>query len=222
MNRTVSVFITCVFFSTAVAFAIDKKSPTSGPVGFSPFVERVPKTLVKIEMLPILGGKFVFSLDGKETPREVEIKPFWMGKTEITWKQYETWYLQLDLPEMDRKLHKDFDAIARPSQPYGVPDHSWGREARPVLHTTYNAGDKYCLWLSQKTGRKYRLPTEAEWEYACRAGALTNQLDPKAVLEMAWCKDNSKNDDADGDETTHEVATKQPNAFGLDDMLGNV
>ena len=91
-----------------------------------------------------------------------------------------------------------------------------------MLHTTYNAGDKYCLWLSQKTGRKYRLPTEAEWEYACRAGALTHQLDKQAILDVAWCKDNSKNADADGDETTHQVATKKPNAFGLYDMLGNV
>jgi formylglycine-generating enzyme required for sulfatase activity len=186
------------------------------------FTEKVKGTLVKFDMLPIPGGKFVFSPDGKETPREVEIKPFFMGKTEITWRQYETWYLQLDLPEKDRKLHKDFDAIGRPSQPYGVPDHSWGRDNMPVLHTTYNAGVKYCEWLSTKTGRTYRLPTEAEWEYACRAGALTPQVDPKALLEMAWCKDNSKNEAADGDPTTHEVATKKPNAFGLYDMLGNV
>src|SRR5437867_7104527 len=143
MNRTVSLFITCVISFTAVAVAADKKTPTTGPVGFSSYVERVPKTLVKIEMFPIPGGKFVFSPDGKESPREVEIKPFWMSKTEITWRQYETWYLQLDQPEKDRKLYKDFDAIARPSQPYGVPDHGWGRDERPVLHTTYYAGDKY-------------------------------------------------------------------------------
>src|SRR2546421_7347310 len=222
MNRSVFIIVTSIVSFSRLAFAADKKPPTSGTVGFSPFTDRVKGTLVKFEMLPIPGGKFVFSPDAKESPREVEIKSFWMAKTETTWDQYQTWYLQLDLPEKDQKLVKDFDAMARPSPPHGVPDHSWGIEGWPALHTSYNAGVKYCAWLSQKTGRNYRLPTEAEWEYACRAGALTPQVDRKTVLEVAWCKENSQNDEANGDETTHQLATKKPNAFGLYDMLGNV
>jgi formylglycine-generating enzyme required for sulfatase activity len=199
---------------SAFTFADDPKP--------APFTEKIKGTLLKFEMIPIPGGKFVFSPDGKQPPREVEIKPFFMAKTECTWREYEVFYLQLDLPESQRRLTKDADAIGRPSPPHGVPDHSWGRDNRPVLHTSYHAGVKYCEWLSEKTKRKYRLPTEAEWEYACRAAALTNQLDKKTILEMAWCKDNSANEDFNGDETTHEIATKNPNAFGLHDMLGNV
>src|SRR5438128_5847302 len=144
MNRACSILVAILLSSINLALAAESKPPTSGPVGFSPFTDRVKGTLVKFEMIPIPGGKFVFSPDGKETPREIEIKPFWMAKTETTWDQYETWYRQLDLPEKDRKLVKDFDAITRPSPPHGVPDHSWGHEGWPALHTSYNAGVKYC------------------------------------------------------------------------------
>src|SRR4051812_40067375 len=109
------ILIVLLFCICRLTLAADTKPPTTGPVGFAPYVESVPKTLVKIEMLPIPAGKFVFSPDGKEEPREVEIKRFWMAKTEITWDQYQTWYRQLDLPENERKTLKDFDAIARPS-----------------------------------------------------------------------------------------------------------
>src|SRR6185295_8822647 len=121
--KPLCIILIVVLFSTChIAIAADTKPPTTGPVGFAPYVERVPKTLVKIEMVPIPAGKFVFSADGKEAPREIEIKRFWIAKTEITWDQYQTWYRQLDLPEGERKLLKDFDAIARPSPPHGVPD----------------------------------------------------------------------------------------------------
>src|SRR6266480_4456791 len=119
MKRICYILIPILFASIGLLFAAENKPPASGPVGFSLYVERVPKTLVKFEMLPIPGGKFVFSPDGKESPREVEIKSFWMAKTETTWDQYQTWYLQLDLPEKDRKLVKDFDAMVRPSPPHG-------------------------------------------------------------------------------------------------------
>src|SRR5438067_9473508 len=109
MNRSIFIVVMSIFFFTVLTLAAESKPPTSGPVGFSPFTDRVKGTLVKFEMLPIPGGKFVFSPDAKESPREVEIKSFWMAKTETTWDQYQTWYLQLDLPEKDRKLVKDFD-----------------------------------------------------------------------------------------------------------------
>src|SRR5256885_12404004 len=106
MNRSIFIILTSIVFFTVLTLAAESKPPISGPVGFSPFTDRVKGTLVKFEMLPIPGGKFVFSPDGKETSREVEIKSFWMAKTETTWDQYETWYRQLDLPEQDRNLLK--------------------------------------------------------------------------------------------------------------------
>ena len=83
---------------------------------------------------------------------------------------------------------------------------------------TYHAAEQYCHWLSAKTGKRYRLPTEAEWEYACRAGMSGRSSashPPSDLSKYAWTWENA-------DDKTHPVATREPNAWGLDDMLGNV
>jgi formylglycine-generating enzyme required for sulfatase activity len=219
-----AALVLTIVLSAAPLLANEQDTRELAPEDLKPYTEHIPKTLTKFDMVPIKGGKMLFSEDGKKEPTEVEIKPFWMAKTECTWREYETFYLQLDLPEKERRLTKDADGIGRPSPPHGTPDHSWGRDGYPVLHTSYHAGMKYCEWLSQKTGKKYRMPTEVEWEYACRAGepGPAQKLDKDKVLEMAWVKENSENDEHHKDNTTHPVATKKPNAFGLYDMLGNV
>src|SRR2546429_6592079 len=128
MRRSLCILV--VAFMSLNAHAADKKPPTTGPIGFSKFEERIPGTLVKFEMLPIPPGKFLFSPDGKSTPQELEIKRFWMAKYECRWLDYDAYHLQLDLPEKNRKFVKGAaaDAIARPSPPYSAPDHSWGRD----------------------------------------------------------------------------------------------
>ena len=124
----------------------------------------------------------------------VPVGDVWVGKTEVTWDEFETYYLSE--PE-------DADAVVRPSPSYEPYDRGWGRGGRPAVGISRNAAQRYCEWLSRKTGRTYRLPTEAEWTRACGAAQCG-----------AWIRSNSGG-------MTREVATKTPNAHGLFDMLGN-
>ncbi|MBL7223614.1 MAG: formylglycine-generating enzyme family protein [Candidatus Brocadiae bacterium] len=126
-----------------------------------------------------------------------------------------------DLKKVDNlKLAKIYgvDAIGSPTPIYGDLTMGWGGGKRPVIAPTWVNAVNFCRWLSKKTGKKYRLPTEAEWEYACRAGTTTAYSfgkDDSDIDDYAWYEDNS-------DEQTHPVGSKKPNAFGLFDMHGNV
>ncbi len=142
----------------------------------------------------------------------VAIKPVWMGKNEVTWDEYDHYAFQLD-GAGDPKIGA-LDAVARPSKPYGAPDRGFGHKGYPALSMTIHAAQEYCRWLSAKTGKKFRLPTALEWEFACRAGAA-GKLSKEKLDQQAWYWDNAE-------DKTHPVAAKAPNAWGLHDMLGNV
>jgi len=196
------------------------------------YTETIPGTELKFEMLPIPGGKFLLGSPDDEDDRqedegpqvEVEVEPFWMAKCEVTWDEYDTWSFQLDIQR--RKLKKEeptywdtwADAIARPTNPYSDMTFEMGHDGYPAICMTQLAAKMYCKWLSAKTGRYYRLPTEAEWEYACRAGTTTAYSfgdDPDDLEDYAWYFDNS-------DDGYQKVGTKKPNPWGLHDMHGNV
>ncbi len=180
------------------------------------FVQEIPGTTVKFELVFIPDGEFVFADPTKGgQKRKVKVKGFWLGRTEVTWDEYDVFLYKLDLTEDEEE---ETDAYARPSRPYGAPDMGWGHHGYPAINIHYQAAEQYCRWLSYKTKRKFRLPTEIEWEYACRAGSVWEAapFKDKALLDrLAWFANNSQN-------KTNPVAQKQPNPWGLYDMLGNV
>lgn len=182
-----------------------------GPDGkkLEPYAEPLPKSTAKIQMVPVPGGKI--TINGKE----VEIKPFYMAKTETAWEQYDPFYESgTPTPAYDQTDWPE-DAIARPSKSYILPDLGWGHKGFPAINVSYLSVTMYCRWLSKETGKKYRLPTEAEWEWACRAGVTGEwKMTPAELDKIAWHRENS-------DKMSHPVGTKRPNRFGLHDMLGN-
>jgi len=197
-----------------------------------PYTEIIPGTDEKFDMMPIPGGKFLMGSPKDEEDRkddegpqhEVVVKPFWMGKCEVTWGEYEQWSMGLDVQRRKLRGGKPTDrdnladALTRPTMPYSDMTFEMGKNGRPAICMTQLAAQMYCKWLSAKTGRYYRVPTEAEWEYAARAGTTTAYSfgdDPDDLDDYAWYFDNS-------DEKYHKVGTKKPNPWGLYDMHGNV
>jgi formylglycine-generating enzyme required for sulfatase activity len=209
-----------------------KDAIAASPAEMKPYTEPLEHTTFKLEMLPIAGGKFVMGSPDTEADRrddegpqhEVEVSPFWMSKHEITWNQYEVWSERVDslrraaYGKSSSPRDKIADSVTRPTPPYTDMSFGMGRENNPAICMTQHAARMYCTWLSTKTGRYYRLPTEAEWEYACRAGTTSAYSfgdDPAGIGDYAWFTDNS-------DGKYHPVGQKKPNPWGLYDMHGNV
>lgn len=171
------------------------------------YTDTIPGTLVAFDMVPVPAG--TVTLETPEGPKEVEVGPFWMRKTEVTWDEFDVYAFLEDVEEINGEL------IIRPSKPYGAPDRGFGHKGYAALSMSYGVAATYAQWLSLKTGDTYRLPTEAEWEYACRAGLLEDPgADKEKLEEVAWYWDNAF-------DKTHPVASLQPNPWGLYDMLGN-
>lgn len=206
--------------------------PKVDPLKHKGYTETIPGTKVQFEMVPIPGGTYLMgSPDGEpgrskdEGPQHsVTIKPFWMGKLELTWDEYDVWREDPTAVVGPGKNTpgpqgaQNADAITRPTPPYSDPTFGLGHDGYPLICVTHHAAMEYCRWLSKKTGKNYRLPTEAEWEWACRAGTKTRYFfgdDPKQLGDYAWYADNSE-------DITHEVGKKKPNPWGLYDILGNV
>ena len=213
--------------------SIAQEAPTSkGPL--APYTETIAGTELKFDMLPIPGGKFTMGSPASEEKRkpdegppiEVEIAPFWMGKCEVTWDEFDEYAFSKDIKRKQREgvdlakqpaTETDADAVTRSTKPYADMTFGFGSRGNPAICMTHHAAMEYCRWLSAKTGKLYRLPTEAEWEYAARAGTTTPYSFGEGADELgeyAWYVENA--------EGPRPVGKKKPNPWGLHDIHGNV
>ena len=186
---------------------------------------------LNLEMRPIVGGQFLMGSPLNENNRladegpvhKVEVDSFWMAKYETTWDLYNL-FTSRSLDNLQPKFNSnnevniDVDAVSGATTPYVEMSFGMGTDGFPAISMTQLAAKKFCQWLSAITGNFYRLPTEAEWEYACRAGSQSSYFfgdDINELSDYAWFKDNSGN-------KYQKVGLKLPNNWGLYDMHGNV
>ncbi len=168
--------------------------------------ESIAGTLVTFEMVRVPGGPPPTPMSGGL--RKVAVDDFYIGRTEVTWDLFDVYMLRLDTS----KTSAGADALARPSEPYGAPDHGWGHAGYPAMSVTQASAIAFCEWLSAKTGKTYRLPTDAEWN---RAAELGDRGHITSLADIAWLQTNSGGQ-------VHPVAKKPADGLGLFDLFGNV
>jgi formylglycine-generating enzyme required for sulfatase activity len=250
--RTTAVLATCLLAAIALARPADgptlpaePKVPAKAGLPPTSFTQPIPGSEVKFDMVYVPGGEFLMGSPETEAGRlpdegprhKVKVNPFWLAKVETTWDQYYAFWKDPSLfvtgevpEEVASKLKPD--AITRPTNTYVDELYEHGRDGHPAICMTHHAAMVFCHWLRHKTGKGYRLPTEAEWEYACRAGTDGPYGIPAGadLGDYAWSAENSASKEhsdeserkENGEKTTHKVGTKKPNAFGLHDLHGNV
>lgn len=190
---------------------------------FEPYTQRIDGTDLQFTMQAIPGGEFLMG-SSRGNPDEqpvhrVKVDPFWIGTHEVTWDLFELFvYKDFELSRGGGSVPPEVDAVTRPTKPYLDMTFGMGKVGQPAVGMTQYNAIQFCKWLYLRTGVFYRLPTEAEWEYACRAGSNTEYSfgdDATQLDDYAWYAGNSSN-------KTHPVGQKRPNAWGLYDMHGNV
>ena len=201
-------------------------------------------------MIAVPGGEFVmgspenepFRKDNEGPQRKVRVSKFFMGEIEVTWDQFWAFYSETMSEGRTppaviyaNNSREDLDAVSGPTPPFGLPDQGWRMGSRPAITMTHYAAQTFCQWLTLKTGKKYRLPTEAEWEYAARGGTETPYFfegNPKKLSNEGFLKNIFKPDTTgiyshavyvnnSGNRTQTPEETKA-NPFGLKNMIGNV
>lgn len=216
--------------------------------GFNDFTEYITGSGVSFEMVAIPGGTYrmgspvdePFRGDNEGPVKEVSLDSFFMAQTEVSWDEYLAFFKQTGAQGKTTDTYlsmeqRDVDAISGPTPPYGAPDQGWGKGNMPAITMSHHAAEVYCQWLSKITGKTYRLPTEAEWEYAARAGTTTPYFfegDPKRYVRKGirnklfgidTTEINSYVYYAENSGARSSGPDKiRKNPFGLVNMLGNV
>jgi formylglycine-generating enzyme required for sulfatase activity len=234
------------------------KQEVSGPLfeqttpvtEFADFTEQIPGSRIAFEMKAIPAGTFTmgspdnepFHAENESPQREVSVDRFFMAEVETTWDMFWQFY-QETMTEGRTPIEDvyaansapDVDAFSGPTPPFGNPDQGWGSGQRPAITISYYAAEIFCRWLSVRTGKTYRLPTEAEWEYAARGGTQTPYFfagSPRKYSDQGlWNKIFGPDTTVINTYTiyslnsggrTGEPSRVKANPFGLKNMLGNV
>jgi formylglycine-generating enzyme required for sulfatase activity len=184
------------------------------------YEQTIPSSSIQFRMVAIPGGILKLgnnSGDEDERPvMRVSVSPFWMGEHEVTFEEWDAFFKDIDVPQSKAV---PVDAVSRPTAQYIDLTWGMGRDPKnPTNSMSQTACMMYCKWLYHKTGFFYRLPTEAEWEYACRAGsssALPRGVSESMIGDVAYF-------DANSNGKFQKVKQKKPNTWGLYDMLGNL
>lgn len=231
------------FGVTATASANIYTEPTQ-VTSFANFTEKIPGTSLSFEMVAIPGGQFMMGSPRKEALRKpdegpahpVKLSRFFMAKVEVSWDEYlEFFKATSSQGRKEAEENENVDAISGPTPPWGAPDQGWGKGSRPAITMSWKAATTYCKWLSKVTEKKYRLPTEAEWEYACRGGKQTpyffegdaKKYTSEGFLKKIFGRDTTViNSYVVYKETSpnqsQEPGSVRANPFGLKNMAGNV
>src|ERR1044072_943568 len=165
-------FVMSLLVGSACAMA-----QTNNVSEFAPYAQTIPGSPVSFSMVPIQAGNFSMGSPESEAghkpaegpAKKVQVNAFWMGAKEVTYDEFLLFFNDENIPR-----ESEVDAVTRPTPQY--IDLSWGMGKQggfPVNSMSQYTAMMYCRWLYKKTGVFYRLPTEAEWEYACRAGSTT-------------------------------------------------
>ena len=212
---------------------------------FKTFVEKIPETSVSFKMVAIPGGQFKMGSPANEPyrrtdegpVRDVLVDSLFMGEIEVSWNEYLAFFNATGSQgrKEAQEIDEETDGISGATPPWGAPDQGWGKGNRPAITMSHHAAQTYCRWLSQVTGRKYRLPTEAEWEYAARGGTTTPYFfegSPKDYEKDGFLKklfgsnmeviDNYVVHYGNSPYKTQSPDAVEANPFGLKNMLGNV